>query len=771
MGTPAKKITRFWPVVLIFLLWLTFGAPFFFHGRIPFPSTYLVTFFPPWNAYYGMPVKNNAMPDVISQIYPWKLLTIDTWKNGQIPLWNPYSFSGTPHAANYQSAVFSPFNLLFFILPFIDAWSFLILLQPLIAGLGTYFLLRRLSRSREAAVIGAIAFMFCGFVTTWMAYGTLGYAIVFLPWALWAVATDFIKKSRLSRIVITLSIFLSFVAGHFQISIYLFGAIIGFIIFQSLTRREYRHGGTLLIYSFLGLAVAAPQLLVTLDAYRASTRGLSFSKIEVIPWKYIITSLAPDFYGNPVTRNDWFGHYAEWSSYVGVVPFVLAMFAAWRNFVGEKRYFILLGIIALLFAYPTPLNDLLFNLRIPAISTSAASRIIVLFSFSLAVLSAYGLDELITYWKKEKYAYGTIFSIACVTLLAVIWVLLLIGHVLPSDHLIIAKRNFVLPTGIAVISLFLLMLGLVRKQYVRQIVIVILIFITLFDSYRFVTKWMPFESREFLYPPIKSVTFLASRIGHDRVFGNIGNEVGSVFHLPLIEGYDAVYQGRYAEFINASSTGKVTPGGRSVVQFDKQGLYKTDVLELLGVKFIYQRISDGKNIWAFPYWEYLGDSSMKQVYNDGIYQIFEFTYSYPRAFLASSYVVEKKDQTIIDTLFAPTFDRRNTLVLEQQPAFEPKEGSGSARILAYMPDSVTIQTVADIPKLLFLSDVFDPGWHATIDGKEVNIGRADYDFRSVAVPAGQHTVQFTYFPLSLQVGLWISSLACMAGIGMLLLKI
>lgn len=53
------------------------------------------------------------MPDVTTQIYPWKKLTIDTYKSGYIPVWNPYSFSGNPQLANFQTAVFSPFNILF----------------------------------------------------------------------------------------------------------------------------------------------------------------------------------------------------------------------------------------------------------------------------------------------------------------------------------------------------------------------------------------------------------------------------------------------------------------------------------------------------------------------------------------------------------------------------------------------------------------------------------------------------------------------------------
>src|SRR3990167_5685311 len=105
-------ILKFWPVIFIFLLWFIFASPYFVKGKVPYASTYQVNFFPPWSHYENFwgPVKNNAMPDVHGQIYPWKKFTIDTFRNGQIPLWNPYSFSGNPHLANFQSAVLSPFN-------------------------------------------------------------------------------------------------------------------------------------------------------------------------------------------------------------------------------------------------------------------------------------------------------------------------------------------------------------------------------------------------------------------------------------------------------------------------------------------------------------------------------------------------------------------------------------------------------------------------------------------------------------------------------------
>ena len=79
------------------------------------------------------------MPDVVTQIYPWKHFVVSELKEGRMPLWNPNNFSGNPALANFQTAVFSPFTLLYFILPFIDAWSLTVLLQPLLAGIFTYF--------------------------------------------------------------------------------------------------------------------------------------------------------------------------------------------------------------------------------------------------------------------------------------------------------------------------------------------------------------------------------------------------------------------------------------------------------------------------------------------------------------------------------------------------------------------------------------------------------------------------------------------------------
>ena len=62
-----------------------------------------------------------------------------------------------------------------------------------------------------------------------------------------------------------------------------------------------------------------------------------------------------------------------------------------------------------------------------------------------------------------------------------------------------------------------------------------------------------------------------------------------------------------------------------------------------------------------------------------------------------------------------------------------------------------------------LSDAYYPDWDVRIDGERAEIFPAYYVFRGVVVPDGQHTVEFSYFPTSLSIGLLISTAAMLAG--------
>lgn len=746
-------LIKYWPIILIIVIWLVFSSPYFIKGLLPFPTKYLVDFFPPWNNFYGMPVKNNAMPDIITQIYPWKKLVIESWKQGQVPFWNPYQFAGNPHLANFQSAVFTPLNILFFILPFANAWSLLILFQSFLAGIFTYIYLRKLKVSKEGSLLSAISFMFCGFVVVWMGYGTLAYAILYLPFLLWGIERFLEKKDKLSAVLITISVPLSFFSGHFQTSLYFLGAGVLYLIFKLFQSKSKKNVLLIFVFILVGLFISSSQIIPSIQFYQQSIRSSIFQKGEVIPWNYFVTIIAPDFFGNPVTRNDWFGHYAEWAGFAGIVPLFLSFFA----FLDKKKnniiyLFLLFAVASILLAYNTPLNDLLIDLKLPVLSTSAVSRIIVLFSFSIAVLAGFGLDALIKIWKIGKGLEKIILYVLFWFLIVVaIWVLIVSNNLIftkevTMEKLSVAKRNFILPTLILFSAFGLSFIGFIKNKWVKYFSIAMFLAISIFDLFRFANKWMPFEEKKYLYPKIEVLFFLQKNTGNNRVFGNFYNEAQSPFKLQGIEGYDPLYIERYGEFITALGEGILGKPQRSVVKVDKNGLYTKRILDLMGVKFFFQSKGDGKNSWAFPYWLF-PYSFGTAVYSDDNYEIYENTKAYSRSFLVHKYEIADSDQEIINLMLDEKTDLSKTVVLEENPAKEPEicdTERDNASITNYTPNVIEIETISDCQSILFLSDNYYPGWNVYINGQKAKILRADYTFRAVVVPEGTNKVKFAY---------------------------
>ena len=751
-----KLFKRFYPVILILFIWFIFANPYFLKGKVPYPSTYQVNNFSPWSSYdeFAGPVKNGAMPDIITQIFPWKNFAIESLKNFEIPLWNPYSFSGSPFLANYQSAVLSPLNIIFFLpLKFIDAWSLIILLQPLLAGLFTYAFVRSLKIGKAGSLLASISFMFCGFITTWMAYGVLGYAIIFLPLALFAIE-KYLETDRVRFLILfSLTIPLSFFSGHFQTSIYFFLFVIFYLVYVLIKTRNFKKTFKLLIYLLIGVLMSTPQLLPSYEFYLNSVRSSLFGKVEVIPWGYLPTLIAPDFLGNPVTRNDWFGHYAEWNGFVGIFPLLLAFYSVSKERLKTVLFFLVMIFGSLLLAYNTPLVDFLVLLKIPVLSTSAASRVIVLFSFSVAVLSAFGLENLLKDIASREKKKIIIWLVFCALIFALLWGIVFFHLFLNPVQTSIAKSNLILPSLIFVLgSLSILFSSLSRKTLILALLIIGL---TSFEMLRFSSKWQPWDPKNLVFPSTSVSKFFPKISSQFRTFGTFGAEDGVYYKLPLVEGYEPLYIKRYGEFMESLSDGKIKEPTRYVVSLAKDGKNTPKAINLLGIKYFVHKVSDGRAIWAFPIWNYKPEQ-FRIIYQDSQFEVFENKNVFPRAYLVNNIKLETDSQKILDNMFRENVDLRNEVVIEEAINMKPGFSTGSASIISYKPNSVSLKTNSDGDSLLLLTDVFYPGWKATVDGKEVKIYRSDYTFRSVVVPGGQHEVKFLYKPLSFEIGKYLA---------------
>jgi len=146
--------------------------------------------------------------------------------------------------------------------------------------------------------------------------------------------------------------------------------------------------------------------------------------------------------------------------------------------------------------------------------------------------------------------------------------------------------------------------------------------------------------------------------------------------------------------------------------------------------------------------------------------IYRYTQYLPRAILVFDAETVPDRNAVLQRVRSGEFDPRRSVLLEKSanPLPDAKAGGdGTVRVLSYEPDAVTLEASASRPGYLLLLDTYFPGWSATVNGQPAEILRADYNFRAVAVPAGKATVNFSYRPTSLRIGLWL----CATGMAIL----
>jgi hypothetical protein len=150
--------------------------------------------------------------------------------------------------------------------------------------------------------------------------------------------------------------------------------------------------------------------------------------------------------------------------------------------------------------------------------------------------------------------------------------------------------------------------------------------------------------------------------------------------------------------------------------------------------------------------------------------IFENTRVLPRAWLATGELVATEQAQIDIIRSGKTPDGESwsplqTALVESTTGIQfgkTSESPGQAKITTLEPNSVEVRTETSGPALLVLSANHYPGWRAYVDGHSAHVMRVNYNLRGVAVPAGNHSVAFVYWPKSVLIGLVISLLTLAA---------
>lgn len=776
--------------IILFFLFLTLFTfrDYFLKNLIPFPANLLVSFYEPWVSYkwQGYPSGPPNKPigfDNLRIFLPIRKITTDQIKKFEWPLWNPYSFSGNTHLATYQSAVFHPLTFLFLLLPLIDAWSVIIILQPFLSGIFMYLFLRELAIGRKESVFGALAFSFSGFmIVRWQESFMSGYSALFLPLILYAIE-KIIKKIRLLPcFILVFGLTSSILSGWFQMSLYVWSFAFLWAIYRS--NQEYKKiASKQLIYTatlfFISFLIAGIHLIPNMESYVFSARGSTDAKFlftdYLVPITHIITFIAPDFFGNPGYYN-YFGKgfYYEKVLFISLPALIFGLYELYniREKENKKKFFKWAFLITLSLGISLPTSwFFLYSLKLPFLSTILPSRIFFISTFCLSVLSAYGLQEYIKNANRNRLL-KVLGSIAIVILIAVVVVAYeRIFNYHPKNYLaIVSLKNIILPIVLFIICGVTTLIGL-QKNTNKLYVFYVLIIISIVSTAYFTNKYLYFSERKFLFPQVPVLTQLTKIAGIDRIWtsgkGYIDKNFLSYYNLASPEGYDSFYISRYGELLHSAiHNGKYSPeiqrADATLSPIGKnEGMFKDErrnkLMSILGVKYFVMKKNDSDT--NFNEKMYSSEQILKK-WEDDEFVIYEYKNAYPRVFIVGDYKIAVNNQKILDLIYSKDIDLKKTVILEENPNLQTKKphGNGNAKIIKYSPNKVEIKTETDNEGILFLSDNYFPGWQAVVDGKNTKIYRANYSFRSIVVPSGTHTVVFEYKPLSLYAGVGVSIL-------------
>jgi hypothetical protein len=773
------------PTQVCLLLFLVINFVFFhplIKGFVPLPLDHLVGALYPWHDYNaawgygaGVPIKNPSLSDIFSQIYPWRVLAVNLMKSGHLPLWNSFEFSGTPLMANLQSATFYPLIILMFVFGNLWGYSLMIFLQPLLSMVFMFIYLRELKISYQGAFMGAVLFAYSGLMLTYLEMATATQVFMWTPLLLFFIEKLFNVRKWWWLIPIPLVEFFCLTGGHFQTVFYQFFLIGCYILFLIKKHKIIKRWNLLLVVGItfiLGALLAAFQIIPTIEllniSIRASDANIRQYNFGLLPIWNLITFLIPDFFGNPASYNFWgFLGYQEATFYLGVIPFALLLGSLF--FVNDektralRRFFIWVFLICCLLIFRTPFGYAVYLFNIPVLSTSYATRLILILDFSAIMLLVLGFEKVQEKQREFiKLSYWLLGFLATIVIMLLGAILIIKTFGLKSqlpDNFAVSLKNMILP-GFSLV-VFVALLKFVNN---KKLLTFLVVAFTVFDILRLGIKFTPFSESRFDFPVVPPISYLQQNIGNFRMERErtevMPPDTWVAYGLQSPSGYDPLYSKNYSNFYSIYNNS--SPDDTSSSRYNELKNYYTPFIDLLGVKYLMTVKRDAiavidKTASAPAGW--FQQPRFKNVFTDLSTVILQNKDVMPRVNLFDKIKVESSQKEALVDL-SNGLDFKSILTLDSAPPTKLTKSFTDASIISsYQSDKVIIQVVNQKPTMLMLTDEYYPGWKATVNGKESRIYLADGAFRAVYLPAGKSTVIFSYLPSSFTIGLKIALIA------------
>ncbi|MCY4158611.1 MAG: YfhO family protein, partial [Bacteroidetes bacterium] len=200
------------------------------------------------------------------------------------------------------------------------------------------------------------------------------------------------------------------------------------------------------------------------------------------------------------------------------------------------------------------------------------------------------------------------------------------------------------------------------------------------------------------------------------------------FHHESLGGYSAAKLRVYQDFLD------------KILFIPNTGMPNENALDMMNVRFIFSQtpIAGALDV------EYGAESGLT---------IYENLDVLPRAYFVGEIEVIQDSEATMRRLQQTDFDPAKKALLASPIEAEvtPIDSSSIVAVnsIDHGPRRISFEVETDAPRLLVVSEIYYPeGWSATIDGESAPIHRANYLLRAVEIPAGKHTLEMTFNPVS-----------------------
>ena len=732
--------------------------------------------------------------DLGPYFYPLRFALHESFRSGELPLWNRHLAMGFPLLAAFQSGVFYPPHLLLLIPPFFTAIRAIFILHFLIAAVGAYYLCRNWKFPPYLSIVGALLFALGGTVVSLTNLLNHFQTAVWVPWVILSWEKLLRSRSWKNFLGFTLITAMQFLAGSPE----LFAISMVLVLIDGMKFRQsvpaISHGKLLSVFlgaNLLVLGLVMVQVLPTAELFLESRRQQPIPFQEAFHWSLKPASLLNLFFLDKeidLTTSKgmrlFFGREAPFfvSYYLGAISaFGISL---WLYFSSLREKIILLSLVAAslivaLGSY-TPIYPFLFR-HLPFLGVFRFPEKFFFFTYVLLLyMTLKGLCDLLVHNKDDVKGPFVALAIVCV-----VWVGL---YILSSFNLDLLARFIALQSGNSlsspdhakmvagamsnldrqvVLSLgFLLLIVLAKTKAIRLPLFAVLMVSAVFVDLAWAHKSFLFplhpgfayenqrilqaretELNRFFYFPSgrdlhpSSVTVLGRPTLKESIalsFKNFLPNAGLLYGVDYFQEIDALGRQPYTDFL-----------------FFANQLDFTRQMKLL-------RTFNVKHLLAFGPLAEKGITLIRH-FPDNFSWLYKIEGTIPRAYLVNKATVENDSKQVLRLLSGAGFDPTLEVVLDRGILISPaRQLKATAKIVRYENELVTIATSADNEAILVLADSYYPGWKAFVDGREEVIRRANLFFRAVPLSAGNHTVEFRYEPRSFTFGLVISAATLVA---------